>query len=295
MADSDENDRPVSEEPLSRTVTSALPLTHKSASPCRTNGFAFPVGAKRLTTVSLPPSRRSRKPPTSTLVQPPAPPRVIQWEEAHNSRPPLNPDMIKPGPQTYSPPTKPLYETNSPIITFGRRTWPEKEGGARTSWVKPWFHSPHIWLEKVDFRAENSWPSPAENTVLPTLGKRHPSRPQPPSYTFNQAQRALQTPNSVGAREPGSAASAKETGPAPNQYEPRTGRTASMARAPAFSQAGRTGGTQLWPTVETTPGPGRYNPKLRLSKPHRPGYSIRSMNDRIDYSLHPLGPFCAFG
>jgi len=43
------------------------------------------------------------------------------WHEAMESRPPLRIDMSGPSPTTYSPRNKPLYETNAPAFSFGRK------------------------------------------------------------------------------------------------------------------------------------------------------------------------------
>ena len=43
------------------------------------------------------------------------------WHVAMESRPPLRIDMSGPTPTTYSPRNKPLYETNAPAYSFGRK------------------------------------------------------------------------------------------------------------------------------------------------------------------------------
>ncbi|KAK2150623.1 hypothetical protein LSH36_398g02011 [Paralvinella palmiformis] len=55
------------------------------------------------------------------------PRKTITWDEATNARPPLRIDMDGPGPCSYSPRNKPLYETNAPSWSFGRKTFVEKE------------------------------------------------------------------------------------------------------------------------------------------------------------------------
>ena len=46
---------------------------------------------------------------------------VLAWHVAMESRPPLRIDMSGPTPTTYSPRNKPLYETNAPAYSFGRK------------------------------------------------------------------------------------------------------------------------------------------------------------------------------
>ena len=52
--------------------------------------------------------------------------KVISYDEAINTRPPLRIDMEGPTACTYTPITKPLGETNSPAWSFGRRTFVER-------------------------------------------------------------------------------------------------------------------------------------------------------------------------
>ena len=54
------------------------------------------------------------------------PHKVVTWDEATNARPPLRIDLDGPSMCSYSPNNKPLNETNSPVWSFGRRTYVEK-------------------------------------------------------------------------------------------------------------------------------------------------------------------------
>ena len=63
---------------------------------------------------------------TATSAKSRASDKVITWDAANNARPPLQIDMEGPTPCSYSPRNKPLYETNSPKHSFGRRTFVEK-------------------------------------------------------------------------------------------------------------------------------------------------------------------------
>ena len=54
------------------------------------------------------------------------PRKVVTLDEAMNARPPLRIDLDGPSMCSYSPNNKPLNETNSPVWSFGRRTYVEK-------------------------------------------------------------------------------------------------------------------------------------------------------------------------
>ncbi|RUS83260.1 hypothetical protein EGW08_008983 [Elysia chlorotica] len=111
----------------------------------------------RLATVTVSPAK-SRPNKTASLYyeEPRRPTKVITWDQATNHRPPLRIDMEGPGPCSYSPLNKPLGETNAPCFTFGTKCYPEKDGGARTSWGKSWFQSHHLWHSKADYSREGS-------------------------------------------------------------------------------------------------------------------------------------------
>ena len=54
------------------------------------------------------------------------PQKVLRLDDALNARPPLQIDMEGPTPVTYTPRDKPLYETNAPQYSFGKRSFVEK-------------------------------------------------------------------------------------------------------------------------------------------------------------------------
>ena len=58
--------------------------------------------------------------------------KILRYDEAVSARPPLRVDMEGPTPTSYTPRNKPLYETNAPSWSFGRKTFVEK-GKAATS------------------------------------------------------------------------------------------------------------------------------------------------------------------
>ncbi|XP_021351159.1 uncharacterized protein LOC110448961 isoform X1 [Mizuhopecten yessoensis] len=211
--------------------------------------------------------------------EPKKPTKVIGWDVANNARPPLRVDMEGPGPCSYSPCNKPLGETNAPSWTFRAKCAPEKAGGARTSWEKPWFQSPHIWQTKTDFFNDTSWPTPNLYKQKSLLGPRQRTMTEAPSFT-------------IGVRKEVSmnkAGSSKE--PSPNEYEKDTADKLVHQRGPSYSHQFRRSGTVLWPSIEKTPGPAAYTPVYAQNKTSGPAFTIRSI--RRDAS-HSLGPNSAF-
>lgn len=207
--------------------------------------------------------------------------KVLTWDEATNSRPPLRIDMEGPTPWSYSPQNKPLHETNAPSWSFGRKTYVEKAGGSRTSWEKTWFQSGHIWHQKADFHSERTWPSPPSYTQPPSLGPRQVTNTAFPAFSIGI--RRIEGLNKKGSSDE----------PSPNDYESWRSDGVLAKRAPSFTHGLRRGGTVLWPSSEgyNTPGPGAYMPDLRSSRHHKPAYTIRGI--RRD-KVHELGPFATF-
>lgn len=78
--------------------------------------------------ISIYRTKPAPRPPMSSLYyeEPKKPKKVVGWDEANSARPPLRIDMEGPGPCTYSPQNKPLYETNAPSWSFGSKTQPDK-------------------------------------------------------------------------------------------------------------------------------------------------------------------------
>ncbi|ESP04979.1 hypothetical protein LOTGIDRAFT_230033 [Lottia gigantea] len=211
----------------------------------------------------------------STFYSPPKPtPKVVSLDEAINSRPPLRIDLDGPNPCTYSPRNKPLHENNSPSWSFGKKCYIEKSGGARTSWGKMWYQTPHVWQYKVDFNADVEWPSPAHYPQPPLLGQKQPTVHEAPSY-------------SIGVRKNTSSSYriGVENMPSPIDYDRQTADRLTHPRQPAFTHQFRREGTVLWGNTEPTPGPGSYSP--RGTSLHR-SHTISGC--RRDKS-HSLGPF----
>lgn len=234
----------------------------------------------RLATVTMTPKTKpAPRGPSLYYEEPKKPLKVITWDEATEARPPLRIDMEGPGPTNYSPRIKPLMETNSPAWTFGGKCQPEKAGGSRTSWEKPWFASPSVWTNKVDFHNDSAWPSPTHYKSKPVLGPRQRTMTEFPSFT-------------IGTRDEvtfSKAGSNKE--PSPVDYDKDIADKLVYRRGPSFSHQFRREGTITWGSQDKTPGPGAYTPNYSYNKPHGPSFSIRSLRRE---KSHGLGPFSTF-
>ncbi|KAK3744845.1 hypothetical protein RRG08_050783 [Elysia crispata] len=207
--------------------------------------------------------------------EPRRPSKVITWDQATNHRPPLRIDMEGPGPCSYSPLNKPLGETNAPCFTFGTKCYPEKDGGARTSWGKSWFQSHHLWHSKADYAREGLWPSPNHYPKPGLLGPRQRTMTEAPSYTFGHKA-------AFSIIKPGAA---KE--PSPNDYERQNADSLVLRRGPSFTHQFRREGTVLWGSTEKTPAPCSYvpDPSPRIQ---RPAYTIQGIRRE---KSHVLGPY----
>ncbi|XP_050395039.2 uncharacterized protein LOC126812613 [Patella vulgata] len=215
----------------------------------------------------------------STFYSPPKPtPKVISLDDAINARPPLRIDMEGPTPCSYSPRNKPLHEKNSPSWTFGQKCYVEKIGGARTSWGKIWFQTPHVWHNKVDFNAEAEWPSPTHYPQPPTLGTKQATTIESPAFTFGSKPK-----KSSSLIKPGS-----ENMPSPVDYDRQLADRQTHERHPAFTHQFRRDGTVLWETIEPTPGPGAYSPRSTRSTGLHRSFTIAGMRRE---KSHFLGPF----
>lgn len=230
----------------------------------------------RLATVTVSPAK-SRPHKTASLYyeEPKRPAKVITWDQATNHRPPLRIDMEGPGPCSYSPLNKPLNETNAPCFTFGTKCYPEKDGGARTSWGKSWFQSSHLWHSKADYSREGLWPSPNHYPKPALLGPRQRTMTEAPSYTFGH--RA-----NFSIVKPGAA---KE--PSPNDYERQNADSLVLRRGPSFTHQFRREGTVLWGNSEKTPAPCTYAPDPS-PRVQRPAYTIQGIRRE---KSHVLGPY----
>ncbi|XP_048777500.1 serine/arginine repetitive matrix protein 1-like isoform X2 [Ostrea edulis] len=243
-----------------------------------------PTKLIRLATVTMSAKTKpAPRPPMSSLYyeEPKKPKKVIGWDEAHSARPPLRIDMEGPGPCTYSPQNKPLYETNAPSWSFGSKTQPDKDGGGggRTSWEKSWFQSPHLYQQKTDFFSDNAWPTPSTYSQRPLLGPRQRTVMESPSF-------------SIGIRRKFDLAKPESTKqPSPVDYERKLADKVVFQSSPAYSHQLRRDGTILWSHNEKTPGPAAYSPRVEQSKLMRPAFTIRSLRRE---KSHVLGPFSTF-
>lgn len=203
------------------------------------------------------------------------PGKLVTWHVATESRPPLRIDMSGPTPTTYSPRNKPLYETNAPAFSFGRKD-PEIKGSGRRAWAKLWFRSHSPFTHKTNY--ELNWPTPPHYEQKSTLGPKQTSKPEFPSHSIGVRQN-LQV-----------VASLKPDIPASNQYEPDLAKRVVMTRAPAYTMGSKLP-AKYWVNTPNVPAPNAYNPRLaiRAIKPTRPAYTMCGQR-RI--KRHDVGPFC---
>ncbi|XP_045188866.2 uncharacterized protein LOC123546554 [Mercenaria mercenaria] len=235
----------------------------------------------RLATVTMSPKTKPvPRGPSLYYEEPQKPKKVITWDEAMESRPPLRIDMEGPGPTNYSPRNRPLNETNSPAWTFGSKCFIEKAGsGSRTSWEKTWFQNPEVWTSKVDFYNDSAWPTPTHYRHRPALGPRQRTMIEAPSFTIGTR------------RETTFSKAGSEKEPSPVDYDKDVADKIVLKKAPAFSHQFRREGTVVWSSKEKVPGPGSYSPKFSYNKPHCPAFTIRSLRRE---KSHVLGPFSTF-
>ncbi|XP_033122053.1 uncharacterized protein LOC117121068 [Anneissia japonica] len=202
--------------------------------------------------------------------------KLLRWDECVNSRPPLPIDLDLPGPWHYSPTNKPPNETNAPEYSFGMKFY-ERGGGARTAHAKTWFNSTSNYTTKVNF--EKRWPSPAQYSSKPLLGRRHYTLPDFPVYTIGV--RSNFVINKKGS----------EYEPSPNEYYPHRSIALTLPSAPAYTFGSRHTGTctSIRNTDPNNPGPGNYTPQIKFmsTKRHRPSFTIKGV--RVPKS-HMLGP-----
>jgi len=196
------------------------------------------------------------------------------WHEAMESRPPLRIDMSGPTPTSYSPRNKPLYETNAPAYSFGRKEAP-KDGSGQKAWSKLWFRSQSPFTHKTNY--ELQWPTPQQYFQRSTLGPKQASRPEFPSHSIGVRRSVNQTNKDVDAR------------PASNQYQPEVAMVYVKPRAPAFT-IGSKFRKNSWVKSLNVPAPDVYNLKscLRAVKPSHPAFT---MCVERRYKRHDIGPF----
>nr|CAB3260714.1 uncharacterized protein LOC100175702 [Phallusia mammillata] len=202
------------------------------------------------------------------------PGKLITWHEAMENRPPLRIDMSGPSPTTYSPRNKPLYETNAPAYSFGRKE-SEKEGSGQKAWSKLWFRSHSPFTHKTNY--ELRWPTAPHYQQKSMLGPKQACRPGFPSHSIG-VRHNLQL-----------VAKGKEEIPASNQYEPELARRHVTRRAPAFSMGCKLP-NKIWVKSPNFPAPNMYNPKssLRSVRPTHPAFT---MCVERRFKRHDVGPF----
>ncbi|ELU08649.1 hypothetical protein CAPTEDRAFT_215055 [Capitella teleta] len=268
---------------IPKSATSQTVLKTKARKQHDLNKLRIPPQAMKMSTVSMSAKQRPiisdpLQHAASYVMQNNAK-KVITWDQAHNSRPPLRVDMDGPGPCSYSIPSRPQRETKAPSYTFGRRTFVEKLGGARTSWEKTWFQNSHAWHQKTDFHSDRKWPAPPSYKQESSLGPKQKRRTSFPAY-------------SIGVRRQIVLKEKRDTedDPSPDEYKSEPARVYVLPKAPSFSHGLRRGGTVLWANTEcqNTPGPGSYRSGVQAVKQHGPAFSIQGI--RRD-KTHELGPF----
>lgn len=231
----------------------------------------------RRSTMPLSTTQRSQARIPSSLLSsesPYIPAKPPTWHEAMESRPPLRIDMSGPTPTSYSPRNKPLYETNAPAYSFGRKEAP-KEGSGQKAWSKLWFRSQSPFTHKTNF--ELQWPTPQQYFQRSTLGPKQASRPEFPSHSIG----VRRTVNQLNKDS--------EKRPASNQYQPEVALVHIKPRAPAFT-IGSKFRKNSWVKSLNVPAPDVYNLKscLRAVKPSHPAFT---MCVERRYKRHDIGPF----
>ncbi|XP_039257481.1 protein STPG3-like [Styela clava] len=204
------------------------------------------------------------------------PRRNISWYEATESRPPLRIDMSGPSPTTYSPCNKPLYETNAPAYSFGRKEI-EKAGSGQKAWGKLWFRSHSPFTFKTNY--ELHWPSPFHYQHKSTLGPKQVNKPAFPSHSIG-------TPTSL---QPPKHKARMTVQPVPTIYYPEVVALSRMRRAPAHTMGSKLQ-NRNWTPIMDVPAPNMYNPlkSILITKPTQPAYTVCGF--RKD-KRHDVGPF----
>eukprot|EP00058_Branchiostoma_floridae_P004074 XP_002589562.1 hypothetical protein BRAFLDRAFT_81519 [Branchiostoma floridae] len=183
------------------------------------------------------------------------------WDKAMESRPPLQVDMDGPGPTSYRPRNKPLYETNAPSFTFGRKS-PPRNGGGRTAWATPWMQSESGFTKKTNF--EKTWPTPVhypnKHEKLALVGKRQVHLPTYPQFSLGARREFVLSKKGSNFE------------PSPNEYNISSAKVVVLPKAPSFSATPRRG--TLWEKKSETPGPGTYSPSTGWTKRHNPAFTM---------------------
>lgn len=253
--------------PVERVVTSAVVGRYSTDFPKQR--------LLRLSTVSARNSLRQHRTFYQPAIERIDPPTGIPWNEATESRPPLRIDMSGPSPTTYSPSNKPLYETNAPSYSFGKKE-SEKAGSGQKAWGKTWFRSPSPYTHKTNY--ELYWPSPFHYQQKSTLGPKQINKPAFPSHSIGPHQNApvKKKPKVLPVT-------------APTIYFPEVLALSRMRRAPAHTMGSKLN-ARNWTPLMNVPGPNVYNPlKSSLQiKPTSPAFTMCvSRRDK----RHDLGPF----
>ncbi|XP_078686507.1 uncharacterized protein LOC144919134 [Branchiostoma floridae x Branchiostoma belcheri] len=236
---------------------------------------SFPAQVMRMSTIGL---SRARSQPTrmgmNNYFEEQNINKTISWDKAMESRPPLQVDMDGPGPTSYRPRNKPLYETNAPSFTFGRKS-PPRNGGGRTAWATPWMQSESGFTKKTNF--EKTWPTPVhypgKHEKLALVGKKQVHLPTYPQFSLGARREFLLSKKG------------SDFEPSPNEYNISSAKVVVLPKAPAFSATPRRG--TLWEKKSDTPGPGAYSPSTGWTKPHNPAFTMIGIRG---VKKHELGP-----
>lgn len=237
----------------------------------------------------------------------------------------------EPSPASYHIPRRPLNEKNSPVYTIGKRCFNEKGGGGRLSWEKEWFNSKTPYTIKADFRRELFWPTPNNYRIKSTIGidsnkavfyqypnhsisaskvnsAKHHSTSNPASAptAHDNCGACHHTKNIVLSRDDLIEKDMKKYNvikdfnvndqlSARDQLELNVNESSTFTRksAPKVGLKFRDKGTELWPQVEKTPGPGAYdhskfNNTSRFTK--TPQFSVGQSKNQLNFNV---GPYAA--
>ncbi|XP_072176512.1 uncharacterized protein [Diadema setosum] len=201
--------------------------------------------------------------------------KVLTLDECINSRPPMPFDLDGPGPWSYSPRNKPLYEDNAPEYSFGMK-FPERGGGGRTAYAKTWFNSPNNFTNKTRF--ERRWPSPNNyGAGKSLLGRRIADKRTFPAFSIG-----VKSQFSISKR-------GSEHEPGPDQYQRQRSDPLIFRSAPSFSMGTRLDRVRLFGQPEITPAPNYYNPHVTYTsmKTSYPAFTIRGVRKPKNHALGP--------
>lgn len=211
-------------------------------------------------------------------------------------------------PFSYHVPRRPPHERNAPMYTIGKRCFNERTGGGRTSWEKEWFNSTNPFTTKTDFNREVKWPSPSNYKIKSTIsnsssvpslvyhqspfhyiGMKLPS--QSNTIIVNTTHRTLLTDDLLNNEL--TQTEIKSNKVISNDLDVMQAVNFIATSPPKISFSFRGKGTELWPQVEKTPGPGAYDhSKFKSVSKSRPNYTLPQARLQLN-SSYPIGPYAA--